>query len=110
MLISYFIYGCGEDAEAYDVLLMIGDEERWLLWLILEEIVSFDAIVVATYAFYHMDKKVFGGMRVIRDVVVFFFAEGAIVADEGVAALIDVDMAWNNERNIMICYEIVVVL
>jgi len=72
---------------------MTSNENRRLIGHAIEEIVSLNAIVVSTNTFYHVDKKMVGGMRVIRDVVVFFLAEGAIVAEKGIAALIDMHVA-----------------
>jgi hypothetical protein len=72
---------------------MISNQNRWLLWLTIEEIVSLNAIIVSTNTFYHMNKKMLRGVRVIRDVMVFFLAEGAVVANEGIAALIDMHVA-----------------
>ena len=72
---------------------MISNENRWLVWLTIEEIVSLNAIIVSTYTFYHMNKKMLRGGRVIRDVMVFFLAEGAVVADKGIAALVDMHVA-----------------
>ena len=72
---------------------MISYENRWLIWLTIEKIISLDAIIITTDTFYHMNEKMLGGMRVIRDVMVFFLAEGTIIAYEWIAALVDVHVA-----------------
>lgn len=68
----------------------ISNKNRLLVCLPFEKIVSLNAIIISTYSFYNMDKKV---LRVIGEIIVFFLAKGAIIADERVASLVDMHVA-----------------